>query len=218
MSVTNISFQRTGVRGGAGPLISDRHASLDTVVTIRLQVFLFAILFLLAQVSCGSEPAVEFRFLSSDDVPPGKAVVYVYRPPSLLGTVGVCNMNVGSELIGSLDAAHYTHLFVEPGKSRIETVGSFHAFVTVNLKAGGEYFIRQTWVLSPAGYRPRIDNMTKVKAESDLRRCTFVERPPAHEERTSNICTVGIGEDGSNKPRASFDNDHSVAKEVREFR
>ncbi len=151
-------------------------------MTVRLQIFLFAIVFLAAQVSCVPEPAGEFCFLSSDDVPRGKAVVYVYRPPSLLGTVGGCNMNLDSELIGALDAAQYTHLFIEPGKTRFETTGTFHAFVTVNLKVGGEYFIKQTWVLSPAGFRPRIENMTKLKAETDLRRCTFVERPPVLEE------------------------------------
>jgi hypothetical protein len=151
-------------------------------MTVRLQIFLFAIVFLAAQVSCVPEPAGEFCFLSSDDVPRGKAVVYVYRPPSPLGTVGVCNMNLDSELIGALDAAQYTHLFIEPGKTRFETTGTFHAFVTVNLKVGREYFIKQTWVLSPAGFRPRIENMTKLKAETDLKRCTFVERPPVLEE------------------------------------
>ena len=151
-------------------------------MTFRLRIFLFAIVFPVAQVSCVSEPTGEFRFLSSDNVPPGKAVVYVYRPPSLLGTVGVCNMNLDSELFGALDAAQYTHLFIEPGITRFETAGTFHAFVTVNLKLGGEYFIKQTWVLSPAGFRPRIENMTKIKAETDLRRCTFVEKPPVLEE------------------------------------
>ncbi len=151
-------------------------------MTVRLQIFLFAIVFLAAQVSCVPEPAGEFRFLSSDDVPRGKAVVYVYRPPSLLGSVGVCNMNLDSELIGALDAAQYTHLFIEPGKTRFETTGTFHAFVTVNLKVGGEYFIKQTWVLGPAGFRPRIEHMTKLKAENDLRRCTFVERPKVLED------------------------------------
>jgi len=151
-------------------------------MTVRLQTFLFAIVILAPQVSCVSEPAGVFRFLSSDDIPRGKAVVYVYRPPSLLGTVGVCNMNIGSELIGALDAAQYTHLFIEPGKTRFETTGSFRAFVTVNLKADGQYFIKQTWILSPAGFRPRIENMTKVKAETDLSRCTFVETPPLLEE------------------------------------
>jgi|GEM_PF-2621237 len=151
-------------------------------MTVKLQIFLFAIVFLAAQVSCVPEPSGEFRFLSSDDIPRGKAVVYVYRSPSPLGTVGVCNMNLDNVLIGALDAAQYTHLFIEPGKTRFETAGTFHAFVTVNLKVGGEYFIKQTWVLSPAGFRPRIENMTKLKAETDLRRCTFVERPPVLEE------------------------------------
>ena len=154
-------------------------------MTVRLQIFLFAIVFLAAQVSCVSEPAGEFRFLRSDDVPRSKTVVYVYRPPSPVGAVGVCKMNLDSELIGALDAAQYTHRFIEPGKTRFETAGPFHAFVTVNLKVGGEYFIKQTWVLSPAGFRPRIENMTKLKAETDLRRCTFVERPPVLDESES---------------------------------
>ena len=67
-------------------------------MTVRLQISLFAIVILAPQVSCVSEPAGEFPFLSRDDIPRGKAVVYVYRPPSMLGTVGVCNVNLDGEM------------------------------------------------------------------------------------------------------------------------
>lgn len=149
---------------------------------MRLQIFAFAIALLTTQVSCTSEPTREFRFLTSDDIPRNKAVVYIYRPPSVFGTRGVCNMKLNSELIGALNAAQYTYLFVKPAKTRFETTGTFYAFVTVNLQAGGEYFIKQTWVLGPTGFRPQIENMTKIKAEIDLRKCTYVETPPILEE------------------------------------
>jgi hypothetical protein len=140
--------------------------------------FFAAAILALVAVSCAPPPTGDFRFLESGDVPEGKAVVYLYRPPSLLGTIDVCNMEINGDVVGALDAAHYTHVFVDPGKTRFQTTGSFQAFVTVNLREGGEYFIRQTWVFHQTGLRPKLEHMTRIAAEPELVTCSLVEAPP----------------------------------------
>jgi len=127
---------------------------------------------------CAPGPNKGFRPVCREEVPAGMAVVYLYRPPSLLGTIESCNMEIGDRVVGALDAARYTHVFVAPGKVRFETVGDYRAFVTVNIRAGEEYFIRQTWVFQPAGLQPRLENMTAIKASDELQSCTYVEEPP----------------------------------------
>jgi hypothetical protein len=142
-------------------------------------------------VGCGRAPVGDYEPVKESDVPQGKAVVFIYRPPSLLGTLDVCNMEIGEEVIGGLDSGRYTHLFVEPGKIRFQTDGAFEAIVTVNVREGAPVFIRQTWGFGPSGLRPRLENMTRIKAEAELASCIFVEDPPMIPEPSSD----GEGED-----------------------
>jgi hypothetical protein len=132
----------------------------------------------MATVSCSKDPVPEFRFVTLDSIPAGKAIVYVYRPASVVGDFDSCNMNIQNELLGALGPGQYTYLFVDPGKTRFETTGEFRALVTVNLKPGQESFIRQTWVFDAQGYRPQLEHMTRIRASEQLSLCRYVETPP----------------------------------------
>jgi hypothetical protein len=145
---------------------------------MRINVGIVVFALALSQIACAPRRAGNFQLLDSDQVPEEKAIVYLYRAPSVLGTIDVCNVQIGDQTIGALDAGRYTHVFVEPGETRFESVGSFRAFVTVNTKAGVEYFIRQTWVFRGTGLQPRMENMTRIKALSEIAACFFVESPP----------------------------------------
>ena len=71
---------------------------------------------------------------------------------------------------------------MNPGKTRIETVGTAPAFVTLRLKANHEYFIRQAWHMRGAGVQPALDHLPKVKAEEGIMWCSYVESPSLVEE------------------------------------
>jgi hypothetical protein len=126
--------------------------------------------------SCSPEQQGDFHYLSQDEVPAGKAVVYLYRPPSI-ATAGLCNMELNDEVVGALQPGQYTVCFVSPGKTRIEASKPYGAFVNVNVKANSQYFIRQTWVFRSKGFSPVIEHMTEIKAQTEISRCLFVKTP-----------------------------------------
>jgi hypothetical protein len=103
----------------------------------------------------------------------------------MIGSAGICNLKINEAPTGGLAAGQYTYVFVDPGKTRFETTGSFQAFVTVKVEESREYFIKQTWILDPAGYRPRVENIPKLKAERELAECGYVENPPIIEEEVN---------------------------------
>ena len=132
--------------------------------------------------SCAPRPAGDFELVGRQEIPDGTAVVYLYRPLSVLGGSGGCNITLGDEVIGALEAGRYTRRFLSPGKTRFEAAGGWVAFVTVNLQAGGEYFIRQRWLLGATGFEVRLDHMTRIRALPELETCSYVEAPTLLEE------------------------------------
>ena len=142
-----------------------------------LRHLIFAVVLLVALSACTPRIAGDFRLLNPDEVPEGKAAVYLFRPPSVIDESSVCNTMVGEVLVGGLKPGAYTVVFAEPGKTRFETVGTTPAFVTVNLNAKSEYFVRQAWHLRGVGAQPALDHLPKVKAESEIRWCSFIENP-----------------------------------------
>jgi hypothetical protein len=137
-----------------------------------LLVFLLVVLVF----SCSPEQQGDFQYVSQDEVPAGKAVVYLYRLPSI-STAELCNVELNDEMVGALHPGQYTVCFVSPGKTRIEASKPYGAFVTVNVKANSQYFIRQTWVFRSKGFSPVIEHMTEIKAQAEIGRCLFVKAP-----------------------------------------
>jgi hypothetical protein len=127
--------------------------------------------------SCSPEQQGDFRYVSQDEVPAGKAVVYLYRPPSIT-KAELCNMELNDEVVGALHPGQYTVCFVSAGKTRIEASEPYGAFVTVYVKANKQYFIRQKWVFRSKGFIPLIEDMTEIKAQTEIARCLFVKAPP----------------------------------------
>jgi hypothetical protein len=126
--------------------------------------------------SCSQEQQGDFKYVSQDEVPAGKAVVYLYRPPSI-STAGLCNVELNDEVVGALQPGQYTVCFVSPGKTRIEAAKPYGSFVTVYVKANKQYFIRQKWVFRSKGFIPVIEDMTEIKAQTEIARCLFVKAP-----------------------------------------
>lgn len=158
------------------PLHSVRRELLSNQAIVYRSAFLL-VLFLVGLVfSCSPEQQGDFQYVSQDDVPAGKAVFYLYRPPSI-ATFGLCNVAFNDEVVGALQPGQYTVYFVSPGKTRVEASKPYGAFVTVNVKANKQYFIRQKWVFKSKGFSPVIEHMTEIKAQNEIGRCLFVKTP-----------------------------------------
>jgi hypothetical protein len=144
--------------------------------------------------SCSPEQQGDFQYVSQDEVPAGKAVVYLYRPASI-ATVGLCNVELNDEVVGALHSGLYTVCFVSPGKTRIEASKPFDAFVTVDVRANKQYFIRQKWIFRSMGFSPVIEHMTEIKAQTEIGRCWFVKTPQVVDMTDSE--ENGGGDEGS---------------------
>ena len=138
---------------------------------------LSAVVLLVVLSACAPKIAGDFRLLNQDEVPDETAIVYLFRPPSVIDESAICNTMVGEVLVGGLKPGDYTVVFAQPGKTRFETVGTAPAFVTVNLNAESEYFIRQAWHFRGGGAQPALDHLPKVKAKNEIQWCSFVESP-----------------------------------------
>ena len=138
---------------------------------------LFIFLLVGLVVSCSLEQQGDFQYVSRDKVPAGKAVIYLYRPPSI-ATAELCNVELNDEVVGALHPGQYTVCFVSPGKTRIEASKPYGSFVTVYVKTNKQYFIRQKWVFRSKGFIPVIEDMTEIKAQTEIARCFFVKAPP----------------------------------------
>ncbi len=149
----------------------------------RYQLIFWALIFLTVQASCTPESKGDFRFIGKDEVVDGKVLVYMYRRPSRLDQSALCNLMINDELVGGLHPGQYTFRFLPPGKTRFETADTSPAFVTVYLREGHEYFIRQTWHIRASGFQPLVECMTRVKAEIDLKLCSYVETPTKIEKK-----------------------------------
>jgi hypothetical protein len=145
--------------------------------------------------SCSPDQQGDFQDVSEDKVPAGKAVVYLYRPPSIT-SFGLCNVELNVEVVGALHPGQYTVCFVSPGKTRIAAAEPHRAFITVNVSAPNQYFIRQTWVLSSTGVNPVIEHMTGIKAQTEIGRCLFVKTPPVIDTTDSKEDDGGEAEPG----------------------
>ncbi len=115
--------------------------------------------------------------------PADRAVVYVYRPTSLLPGSERCNVKMNESVAGGLGPGQYTYVIVKPGHTRFEGSDTEAAFVTVNLEPGREYFIRETWLFDRTGLHSRLQHIPKVRALREMTRCTYIEAPAVVEKK-----------------------------------
>ena len=132
---------------------------------------------LLVLGGCQPPVAGNYRAVSRDEIPAGRAVLQIFRLPSVLEDVPECNMRVGQLTVGGLQPGTYTTVFAEAGKTRVETVDTAPAFVTLYLEAGETVFVRQGWHLRGEGLQPVLEHLPAARAEDEIRRCRYVESP-----------------------------------------
>ena len=138
---------------------------------------LVAVVTLLVLGGCQPPLAGDYRAVSRDEMPEGRAVLQIFRQPSVLEDVPACNMRVGDLTVGGLQPGTYTTVFAEAGKTRVETVDTAPAFVTLYLEAGETVFVRQGWHLRGEGLQPVLEHLPAARAEDEIRRCRFVDTP-----------------------------------------
>lgn len=134
-------------------------------------------------VACAGPVGPPIEPAHPEQVPPHRALVYVYRPPSLLAGSERCNVRMNDAVAGGLRPGQYTYLVVKPGHTRFQGSDNEASFVTVILEPEHEYFIRETWLFDQTGLHSRLQHFPRVKALREMARCTYVESPPVVEKK-----------------------------------
>ena len=111
------------------------------------------------------------------DPPPGKALVYIYRPELGYGPLVRFNVAVKDKSIVYVIRGGYFPYVADPGETEFWAGTEGHAAVTENLRAGHTYYL----LARPSeGYwipRPRLEFVPREEAEEVLEGCVLL--PPA---------------------------------------
>lgn len=126
-------------------------------------------------------------------VPPGKAVVYVYRPISdaqtgyaliddagqPIGSLGSYQVRANDEVLGRLLSGSYVAHVAEPGElvlaGRLERVTN----LTLRVEAGRTYYVRAGTALGVVFPRVVLEEVPEADAGPQIALCRLVEEGPA---------------------------------------
>jgi hypothetical protein len=150
---------------------------------MRMRVARLATGLLIAAASCAAPTGPPVEPAHPGELPARRALVYVYRPASLIAGAERCNVRMNNAVAGGLGPGQYTYAMVKPGHTRFEGSDTDASFVTVILEPGHEYFIRETWLFDQTGLHSRLQHIPKVRALREMARCTYVESPPVVEKK-----------------------------------
>jgi hypothetical protein len=141
-------------------------------LTGRLRVALVLVAAALAAGCAATGPDFE-----PVDPPPGKALVYIYRPELGYGPLVRFNVAVGDRSIVYVIRGGYFPYVADPGETEFRAGTEGDVAVTENLRAGHTYYLLAR---ASAGYwipRPRLEFVSREEAEDVLEGCVLL--PPA---------------------------------------
>ena len=136
-----------------------------------------ALLFALTLMG-GCGPKLGKNFVKLDSIPPGKAVVYLYRRFGNLGYIIPIDIYSNDTLIVTMPHESYYPYLVEPGEvefnSRHGITKRVHESVTIQARAGQAYFVKTT--LRPVGdtTQASLEAMPLEEGADEIRECKLI--------------------------------------------
>ena len=133
-------------------------------------VVLAAIPFLANLAGCATQGA---SFAPANEVPPGKALIYVYRPYAFGGAVYTPTVTLGHDISIALKLGGYYAYVAPPGPIllRITEIGT--RSTTLDVKAGETYYYRGGLVIMGAGF-PSFGRVEATEALPELKECKLI--------------------------------------------
>lgn len=129
-----------------------------------------ALILLVVSCSAGGPP------FKAPPAPPDKAVIWLFRPSSVVGAANTDFVGIKGRLIARLNNGEYMPIEVEPGQVTIQHaqdtqmlfVGIVDA-LTLNVEAGRNYYVEFSQVeqVDAARAASRIGGMTQVEPDAD---------------------------------------------------
>lgn len=107
----------------------------------------------LLAVGCAASGA---KFVPVESVPESKALVYIYRPNSLIGGAIRYHVSVGDEPVVFLVRGGYFPYFADPGETTFWARTEARAEASEHLKAGETYYLKGGIGMGIGVGRPRL--------------------------------------------------------------
>jgi hypothetical protein len=113
-------------------------------------------------------------FQSLTSIPPGKAVVYIYRPPKLVGSAISFTVNAGELPVATLSNGGYFPYIAEPGRIDFWAVTETTSFVILDVAAGMEYYLKGTIGMGILTGRPHLEQVHPALGRLEILDCKLV--------------------------------------------
>jgi hypothetical protein len=121
------------------------------------------------------------KFAKIEKVPDGTALVYIYRPSSIMGMTVSYDVKVGEKVIATLHDGGYFPYYVKPGELELWAKTETRAAVTLRVKAGEVHYVKGTVGVGFFVYRPHLTPVPTNVGESEIVECKLISE---QEQRT----------------------------------
>jgi len=106
-------------------------------------------------------------------VPPGKALVYLYRP-ALFGVGFKSDVSVNEQPVGATTVKSFILIESPPGRVYLEVGGEDTARLLLNVEAGQRYFVHQEVSVGLLKPRTALTLVSAVQGQEGVDICTLV--------------------------------------------
>lgn len=147
-----------------------------------IQAVFVGFLLLVVLENAGCSPKLGGDFVKLDNVPQGKALIYIYRPRGTVGFLYPIDIYVDDRLLVRLPHGSYYPYLVEPGEVELITKGwllkGVDESITIQVKAGATYFLKMQFYFVDKTKDSKINatfvKMFKENAEEEIKECKIV--------------------------------------------
>lgn len=140
----------------------------------RVTILLLMSTLLLFEAGCAASGAA---FQSIGQTPEGKALVYIYRPNSMLGGAIRYHVAVGDERIVYLIRGGYFPYLADPGETEFWARTEAKTSVSENLRAGQTYYLKGGVGVGLGVGRPKLEFVSEEAGKPQVEKCVLL--PPA---------------------------------------
>ena len=91
-------------------------------------------------------------FKKVEDIPPGKALIYIYRPPTMVGAALVPAVVINKLNAIQLTMGGYYPYFSDPGEVTVAVIHTGRKAITLPVKAGETYYLKAGTIIMGAPY------------------------------------------------------------------
>ena len=113
-------------------------------------------------------------FLPLASVPSGKAVVYLYRPSSFVGSAISFTVNAGELPVINLSNGGYFPYVTTPGRISFWAKTEAESFVIIEVEPGMEYYLKGTVGMGVLVGRPNLQQMPPELGRLEILDCKLI--------------------------------------------